>query len=84
MKLVVDFVQEEAALSGKMTTPFGVFEFTGGTVSGNSISFEMNVSVGGQDLDLFFSGTVEGERMTGSAVQGGAGTAEFTARRIPG
>jgi hypothetical protein len=84
MKLTVDFVQEEAALSGQMTTPFGVFEFTGGVVSGNTISFEMNVSVGGQDLDLFFSGTVEGERMTGSVVQGGAGTAEFTARRIPG
>jgi hypothetical protein len=84
MKLTVDFVQEEAALSGQMTTPFGVFEFTGGVVSGNTISFEMNVSVGGQDLDLFFSGTVEGERMTGSVVQGGAGTSEFTARRIPG
>jgi hypothetical protein len=84
MKLTVDFAQDEAALSGRMTTPFGVFEFTGGAVSGNSFSLEMNVSVGGEDLDLFFSGTVEGERMTGSVVQGGAGTAEFTGRRIPG
>jgi len=84
MKLTVDFAQEEAALSGKMTTPFGMFEFTGGSVSGKDFSFEMNVSVGGQDIDLFFSGSVEGDRMTGSVVQGGAGTAEFTARRIPG
>jgi len=84
MKLTVDFVQEEAALSGKMTTPFGVFDFTGGAVSGNNLSFEMNVSVGGQDIDLFFSATVEGERMRGSVVQGGAETSEFTAKRIPG
>lgn len=84
MRLTVDFVQEEASLSGKMMSPFGAFEFTGGIVSGNSFSFELNVSVGGQDLDLFFSGTVEGERMRGSVVQGGAGSSEFTAKRIPG
>ena len=84
MKLTVDFTQEEAALSGKMTTPFGVFDFTGGIVSGKTFSFDMNVSAGGEDIDLFFSGTVEGDRMTGSVVQGGAGSAEFTAKRIPG
>ena len=44
----------------------------------------MTLSVGGQDIDLFISGSVEGERMTGSVVQGGAGSAEFTAKRIPG
>jgi len=84
MRLTMDFSQEEAALSGKLTTPFGIFDFTGGLVSGADVSFEMSISVGGQDIDLFFSATVEGERMRGSVVQGGAGTAEFTAKRIPG
>jgi hypothetical protein len=44
----------------------------------------MNLSVGGQDIDLYFTGTVEDERMTGSVVQGTEGATEFTAKRIPG
>jgi hypothetical protein len=84
LKLTMDFVQEEAALSGKLTTPFGVFDFSGGTVSGNQVYFEMNLSVGGQDIDLYFTGEVEGDRMSGSVVQGTEGASEFTAKRIPG
>ena len=84
MKFTVEFVQEEAALSGRMISSFGAFEFTGGVVSGNTFSFEMNISAGGQTIDLFISGSVEGEKMTGTVVQGGAGSSEFTAKRIPG
>ncbi len=84
LKLTMDFVQEEAALSGKLTTPFGIFDFSGGTVSGNEIYFEMNISVGGQDIDLYFTGVVEDDRMTGTVIQGTEGSTQFTARRIPG
>lgn len=84
LKLNMDFVQEDAALSGKLTTPFGIFDFSGGTVSGNEIYFEMNISVGGQDIDLYFTGVVEDDRMTGTVVQGTEGSTQFTARRIPG
>ena len=84
LKLTMDFVQEQAALSGKLTTPFGIFDFSGGTVSGNEIYFEMNLSVGGQDIDLYFTGVVEDDRMTGTVVQGTEGSTQFTARRIPG
>jgi hypothetical protein len=84
LKLTMDFVQEEASLSGKLTTPFGIFDFSGGTVSGNQVYFEMNLAVGGQDIDLYFTGVVEDDRMTGSVVQGTEGATEFTARRIPG
>jgi len=84
LKLTMDFVQEEAALSGKLTTPFGVFDFSGGTVSGNQVYFEMSLSVGGQEIDLYFTGVVENDKMTGSVVQGTEGSSEFTAKRIPG
>jgi hypothetical protein len=84
LKLTVDFVQEEAALSGQMTTPFGAFDFSRGTVSGNEIYFEMSISVGGQDIDLYFSAVVEGDKMIGTVVQGTEGSTEFTAKRIPG
>ncbi len=83
MKLTVDFMQEEASLSGTMTSPFGVFDFTGGSVVGNEIYFEMTLAAGGQEIDLYFSAVVEGDTMEGSVVQGTAGSAEFTAKRIP-
>jgi hypothetical protein len=83
-KLTVDFIQEETALSGKMVTPFGVFDFTGGSVSANQVYFEMSISVGGQEISLYISGTVEGETMRGTIVQDTEGSMEFTAKRIPG
>ncbi len=84
MRLTIEFAQEDASLSGKLVTPFGAFDFTGGIVSGSDVSFEVTLSLGGQEIDLFFSATVEGETMRGTVVQGTAGSAEFTAKRIPG
>ncbi len=84
MTLTVDFAQEESSLSGKMTTPFGVFDFSGGSVSGSDIYFDMNIAVGGQQLELFVSATVTGDTMRGTIVQGSEGSTEFTAKRIPG
>jgi hypothetical protein len=82
--LTVDFVQEEAGLSGKMVTPFGVFDFTGGSVTANQVEFEMTLSVAGQEIDLYISGTVDGDTMRGTIVQDTSGSTEFTAKRIPG
>ncbi len=83
-KLTLDLVQEEGELSGKLNTPFGVFDFTGGSVSGKDTYCEINLSVGGQTIDLYISGTVEGDTMRGTIVQGTSGSAEYTAKRIPG
>jgi imidazolonepropionase-like amidohydrolase len=83
LKLQTDFVQDEALLSGKMVTPFGVFDFSGGSVSGKEIYFEMTITAGGQIIDLFFTATVSGDTMEGSAVQGTQGSMEFRGKRIP-
>jgi hypothetical protein len=83
LTLTADFIQEEGSLSGKMTTPYGVFDFTGGTVSADQIFFELNFSVAGQDIDLYFSATVTGDTMRGTAVQGTQGSTEFTGKRNP-
>lgn len=82
-KLTLDLAQEEGAVSGKLITPFGVFDFTGGTVSGKQVNFEINLSVGGQDIDLFLSAEVEGDAMRGTLVQGSEGSVDFTAKRTP-
>jgi len=84
MTFTIDFVQEEAALSGKMTTPMGVFDFSGGSVANKEIYFEMVLSVGGQEIDLYFSAVVDGDRMEGSVIQGTEGSMPFTGKRIPG
>jgi hypothetical protein len=83
LTLTADLVQEEGGLSGKVTTPYGPFDFTGGTVSADQIFFELNISVGGQDIDLYFSATVTGDTMRGTAVQGTEGSVEFTGKRNP-
>jgi hypothetical protein len=83
LKLQVEFKQEEAALAGVMTTPFGAFDFSGGTVSGKEIYFEMSISVGGEPIDLYFTATVSGDTMEGSVVQGSQGSMEFRGKRIP-
>jgi hypothetical protein len=82
-KLTLELAQEEGVVSGKLATPFGMFDFTGGTVSGNQASFEINLSVGGQQIDLFFSAEVEGDTMRGTIVQGTSGSMDFSAKRTP-
>jgi hypothetical protein len=44
----------------------------------------MTLSVAGQEIDLYISGTVEGDTMRGTIVQDTEGSVEFTAKRIPG
>jgi len=83
LTLTTDFSQEEGSLSGKMTTPFGAFDFTGGSVSADQIYFEMNISAAGQEIDLYFSATVTGDTMRGTVVQGTQGSTEFTGKRNP-
>jgi len=83
LKLQTDFKQEEGLLSGIMTTPFGAFDFSGGTVSGKEIYFEMSINVGGEPIDLYFTATVSGDTMEGSVVQGTQGSMEFRGKRIP-
>lgn len=84
LKVTVNFIQEEAVLSGTMTTPFGIFDFSGGTVTGKEVDFEMTINVAGQELELYFSAIVEDDRMEGTVVQGTEGSAAFTGKRIPG
>ena len=81
--MTVEFTQEGSDLSGKLVSEFGTFEFSDGTVSGNDIYFDVSISFGGQDMNLSFSGVVEGDSITGTVIQEGMGSAEFTAKRIP-
>jgi imidazolonepropionase-like amidohydrolase len=69
----------DGSLSGTLNTQMGNSPVTG-TISGNRVSFTVNLDVGGQAMSLTFSGTVEGDAMRGS-VSSGFGSFDFTGRR---
>ncbi len=58
--------QSDGRLQGRMETEFGTLEVTGGTVAGREIDFTALLEAGGQSAELSFSGTVEGDEMSGS------------------
>jgi hypothetical protein len=82
MKSTVSFTQEESSLTGTFTSMRGEVEFTGGEVAGNQIAFELSMSFGGRSIEMFVTGTVEGDTIRGS-ITTARGSNPFTAKRIP-
>ena len=72
--------QNGQALTGKLSSQLGTVDYTG-TLNGNAVAFGFSMSLGGNDLRLDYSGTVEGDTMKGTASFGGMGEGTFTARR---
>jgi autotransporter translocation and assembly factor TamB len=52
-----------------------------GTVKGNAISYQITLEMGGQQLTITYSGTVDGDTITGTADFGGMGSGNWTAKR---
>ncbi|MBI2956463.1 MAG: amidohydrolase family protein [Acidobacteria bacterium] len=71
---------EDGTLSGSITGPRGEASISSGWVSGNKFSFTVRFSVGPRTLEATYSGTVEGDKMTGS-VTVARQTVEFTGTR---
>lgn len=57
--------QVDGALSGKFTSPQGELDIGEITDSDGVITFDMDIEAAGQALTLKFSGTVEGDTLTG-------------------
>ena len=57
-------------------------EMTGeGTVKDNTIEWTVNISTQRGDFSITYSGTVEGDSMTGEAQMGDFGSMEFSAKK---
>ncbi len=80
--VTVTFSQEESSLSGTYTTSRGSVEFADGEVAGNQIAFEVTMSFAGRTIDLFVTGTVEGDTIRGTVTTARSSN-PFTAKRIP-
>jgi len=56
------------------------FPVSDGTVNGNQFSFTVTLSFGGNEIPQMYSGTIDGETLTGT-IRGGRGDQPFTAKR---
>lgn len=72
--------QTGSALAGTLTSQMGSVGYTG-TLEGNAVAFSFTINASGNDLKIDYSGTVEGDNMTGKAVFGSFGEGTFTAKR---
>ena len=75
--------QSGATLEGSMATEMGTVQVTDGRVTGQRVTFSITVPISGQTTTIVFRGTVDGNRMTGTADLGTMGTATFTGERRP-
>jgi uncharacterized pyridoxal phosphate-dependent enzyme len=75
--------QDGAKLTGAYTTEFNSADIKG-TVSGDTVRFQSSYRIQGQRLSYTFSGTVAGDRMSGTVNQGEYGEARWTAERHNG
>jgi imidazolonepropionase-like amidohydrolase len=75
--------QSGNTLEGTMNTEMGTVQVTDGRVTGQSVTFSVTVPISGQTTLVVFRGTVEGNRMRGTADLGAMGSASFTGERQP-
>ena len=75
--------QSGATLEGTMNTEMGTVQVTEGRVTGQRVTFSVTVPISGQTTTVVFRGTVEGNRMRGTADLGAMGSASFTGERQP-
>ena len=76
----VTFKQEGEELTGTYKGRFGESPLKG-TVKGSDIKFTIKVNAQGQDLQIDYSGTVEGDTMKGKVKFGEFGEGTFTGKK---
>jgi hypothetical protein len=77
---VFTFKQEGEKITGNYKGTFGEAPLTG-TLKGSEISFSFKVNMQGQNLDLTYTGKVDGNNMKGKAKLGDFGEADWTAKK---
>lgn len=74
------FKQEGETLTGQYKGLLGEAPLTG-TIKGNELKFSLKVNFQGTDVTVVYQGTVEKDRMKGTAAYGDLGEAKWTAKR---
>jgi hypothetical protein len=71
---------EGGALTGSQTAEGNTIDIFDGRVSGNAVSWKVNIT-DPMPLTLEFSGTVDGDTLSGSVQLGALGTSSFSGTR---
>lgn len=74
---------EDGTLSGSVTGQRGTASLSSGWVSGSKFSFTLSITMGPRTMEATYTGTVEGNKMTGS-VSMGPMSIQFTGTRPEG
>lgn len=74
------YKQEGETLTGTHAGQFGEFALKG-TVKGTAISYQLTIAVQGQQIVVTYAGTVDGDKITGTADIGGMGSGTWTVKR---
>ncbi|HYM10998.1 MAG TPA: hypothetical protein VEU62_09700 [Bryobacterales bacterium] len=78
------FKADGEKLTGTMSGPRGETEISDGKVSGDELSFTVNLSFNGNDVKLLYKGTVSGSEIKFTREREGSDRKqEFTAKRLP-
>jgi hypothetical protein len=73
----IKFEQAGDTLRGQASTDFGALEVTNGWITGNELSFTLNLNFNGQAIAVNFAGTVKGDTAQGNIDVPGAGIPAF-------
>ncbi|MGZ5922002.1 MAG: hypothetical protein ACXWLT_09575 [Rhizomicrobium sp.] len=79
-KATLDLKNEGGTLSGTQTAMQGTQPLTNGKVDGNSLSWSASIT-SPMPMTLEFSGTVEGDKLSGSVKAGAFGSFPFNGGR---
>ncbi len=73
--------QDGESLSGSLISDQGTVEFDGGTVSGNKLTWSIEIDADGAFFEIAMEGMLDGDKLAGSADFGGYAGGDWTATR---
>lgn len=79
-ELKIYLQQEGPRISGHTTSEFGEFQVRG-TINGADVKFSWTEVDGGKNVTISVTGTIDGEKITGTASVGERGSGAFRAER---
>jgi hypothetical protein len=83
MTTTFTFERDGSKLTGTLGSQRGDMEISDGTIEGNNISFKLVMTRGDRTFEMMYSGTVEGDTITGT-MQTPRGEQPWTAQRVSG
>jgi hypothetical protein len=74
--------QKGEEITGTMKSERGDMPVSG-TLKGNALAFGYKVSMQGNEMDIKYTGTVDGDAVSGTVSFGGMGEGKFTGKKQP-